>query len=300
LGAERTQGAGAMITEVTVAPIESVKARILLAEDNTINQDVALGQLERLGFTADVVANGKEALEVVNQKTYDIVLMDCMMPEMDGYEATRKIRELECRNVNGRQRLHIIAMTANAMMGDRDKCIAAGMDDYVSKPVQLVEMRRALEKWTSKAGVKPPTVVPAKAEVDSAAMESKTTTISLEPAVDMERLNEVTNGNPERIQRHLNMFLLQAGEISQGLTIAIRIANAHDVKMLAHKFVGASASLGMIAVVPSLSQLEQMGEAGKLDGAAEVFCEFTRQLERVREFIQDLQKSRPAAPVAVS
>src|SRR6185312_13715739 len=309
LGAPRAAASGNLVAETNSAPVNLQKARILLAEDNTINQDVALGQLERLGATADVVSNGKEAFDAVMSKTYDIILMDCMMPEMDGYEATKKIRELECQNINGRQRLHIIAMTANAMLGDRDKCMAVGMDDYVSKPVQLPDLRRALEKWSSKAngntatnGLSDAAVpeVPAKVEGASPAMESNTTTISQEAAVDLERLTEVSNGSEEKLQRHLKTFLLQAGEISQGLAIAIRIANAGDVRLLAHKFVGASSSLGMVAVVPSLSQFEQMGDAGTLENANEVYNEFTRQLERVRQFIEEFQKSRPAAPVAVS
>ena len=309
LGAKRVQTSSLSVAETGAVPVNSLKPRILLAEDNTINQDVALGQLDRLGFTADVVANGREAFDATGRQTYDIVLMDCMMPEMDGYEATKKIRELECRNLNGRQRLHIIAMTANAMLGDRDKCIAAGMDDYVSKPVQLSDLRRALEKWSSKAngsagavggGEIPVPIAPLKVEVASPAVESGTMTVSAEAAVDLERLTEVCNGNEEKLQRHLKTFLLQAGEISQGLAIAIRIANAGDVRLLAHKFVGASSSLGMVAVVPSLSQLEQMGDAGTLEGATEVYHEFTRQLDRVRQFIEDFKKSRPAIPAAVS
>jgi len=310
LGAPRANGNA--VAESIAAPVDLQKARILLAEDNTINQDVALGQLERLGSTADVVSNGKEAFEAVTRKTYDIVLMDCMMPEMDGYEATKKIRELECRNINNRQRLHIIAMTANAMMGDREKCMAAGMDDYVSKPVQLADLRRAIEKWSNKAVGNPSangtngTVsniaaeTPLKVEVASPVVESKTTTVSLEAAVDLERLTEVSNGKEEKMQRHLKTFLLQADEISQGLAIALRIGNARDVRMLAHKFVGASSSLGMVAVVPSLSQLEQMGDGGTLEGGTEVYNEFTRQLARVRQFIDEFQKSRPAVPVPVS
>jgi two-component system, sensor histidine kinase and response regulator len=312
LGAPRANGSGNAVAELNATPVDLQKARILLAEDNTINQDVALGQLERLGSTADVVSNGKEALDAVTRKTYDIVLMDCMMPEMDGYEATKKIRELECRNVNNRQRLHIIAMTANAMMGDREKCMAAGMDDYVSKPVQLADLRRSIEKWSGKAVENPSangangtigtiaTETPLKVEVASPVVESKTATVSLEAAVDLERLTEVSNGKEEKLQRHLKTFLLQADEISQGLAIAMRIGNAHDVRMLAHKFVGASSSLGMVAVVPSLSQLEQMGDAGTLEGATEVYNEFTRQLVRVRQFIEEFQKSRPAVPVPVS
>jgi two-component system sensor histidine kinase/response regulator len=306
LGAKRAPSASITVTETSTAPVDSRKARILLAEDNTINQDVALGQLDRLGYTADVVSNGREALDAVNSKPYDIVLMDCMMPEMDGYQATKKIRELERQNLNSRPRVHIVAMTANAMLGDRDKCIAAGMDDYVSKPVQLADLRRALEKWNSHGsdhatnGSKATPTVPLKVEVTSPVVESGTMTASTEAPVDLERLTEVSNGKPEKMQRHLNTFLTQAGEISQGLAIAIRIGNPRDVRLLAHKFVGASSSLGMVAIVPTLSQLEQMGDAGNLEGVNEVYQEFTRQLERVGQFIEEYQKSRTPAAAAVA
>jgi CheY-like chemotaxis protein/HPt (histidine-containing phosphotransfer) domain-containing protein len=282
----------------------------LLAEDNTINQDVALGQLDRLGYTADVVANGREVLEVIERKPYDIILMDCMMPEMDGYEATKKIRELERQHVNGRPRMHIIAMTANAMLGDRDKCIAAGMDDYVSKPVQISELRKAIEKWNGANGHAPangsngqssvPAVRP-KVEVATRAVESGTVTISSEAPVDLERFTDVTRNNPEKTQRMLKTFLSQSIEISEGLKLAIQSGDAKEVRSLAHKFVGASSSLGMVAIVPALSQLEQMGDSGNIDGAGEVYTEFSRQLERVRQFIDELQKSRtPSGAVAVS
>jgi CheY-like chemotaxis protein len=305
LGAERATAESPVVAkENSGVPLVPHKGRILLAEDNTINQDVALGQLERLGYTADVVANGRDALESLSRVSYDIVLMDCMMPEMDGYEATKRIRESERQN--GKKRLHIIAMTANAMQGDRDKCIAAGMDDYVSKPVQLAELRRAIEKWkgngSASANGKLVPSVPMRVEVAAAtAQESETSTTSTEAPVDLERFAEVTGGNPEKIQRLLTTFLKQADEISQGLSIAIQSASARDVRLLAHKFVGASSSLGMVAVVPALSQLEQMGDAGELEGVAEVYAEFMSQLERVRQFIDDFQKSRsPSGAVAVS
>jgi two-component system sensor histidine kinase/response regulator len=122
--------------------------RILLAEDNIVNQRVALAQLKGLGFTADAVANGHEVLSALRQVPYDLIFMDCQMPEMDGYEASRFIRQAErASNANWKVPVRIVAMTANAMTGDREKCIAAGMDDYLSKPVRKADLQAALLKW---------------------------------------------------------------------------------------------------------------------------------------------------------
>jgi CheY-like chemotaxis protein len=118
-------------------------ARILIVEDNAANLKVAVRMVERLGYRADVAGNGSEALHVLGQVRYDAVLMDCQMPEMDGYEATREIR----RGEDGGRHLPIIAMTASAMAGDRERCLAAGMDDYISKPVKLHIVAAVLERW---------------------------------------------------------------------------------------------------------------------------------------------------------
>ncbi len=129
-------------------PVASV--RILLAEDNAVNQKVALGWLRKFGFSADAVANGIEVLEVLDRVSYDLIFMDCQMPEMDGFEATRLIRERE--RATGvacpwKAPIRIVALTANAMQGDREKCLASGMDDYLSKPVRLKELQLVLERW---------------------------------------------------------------------------------------------------------------------------------------------------------
>ncbi len=116
--------------------------RILLAEDNAVNQKVALRLLSQMGYRADVAANGIEAVQAVDRQMYDVILMDVQMPEMDGLEATRKIRDQGDRIIQP----SIIAMTANAMQGDREICIAAGMDDYVSKPIRVEELVAALER----------------------------------------------------------------------------------------------------------------------------------------------------------
>jgi CheY-like chemotaxis protein len=125
-----------IITQYSISEEHKRRVRILLAEDNIVNQKIALGILEKkLGYHTDVVNNGKEAIESLERLNYDIVVMDCQMPEMDGYEATRIIRD-ETSSVRN-HKIPIIAMTANAMKGDREKCLNVGMDDYIAKPINI-------------------------------------------------------------------------------------------------------------------------------------------------------------------
>jgi CheY-like chemotaxis protein len=120
--------------------------RILVADDHQMNRLVAIAQLARLGHVPDVVYNGEQALAAVIDGDYALVLMDCQMPDMDGFDATRHIRQYEARQGDAR-RIPIIAMTANAMPGDREQCLEAGMDDYITKPVMLEALRDALARW---------------------------------------------------------------------------------------------------------------------------------------------------------
>ena len=129
------------------APVVRLGLRVLVAEDNTVNQRVALLQLRQAGCTADTVANGLEAIEAVMRRPYDLVLMDCQMPELDGYDATRRIRELG----GAKARIPVIAMTANALNGDRERCLEAGMDDYISKPIKALDLQEVLARWAPRA-----------------------------------------------------------------------------------------------------------------------------------------------------
>jgi CheY-like chemotaxis protein len=122
--------------------------RILLAEDNVVNQKLALRLLQQMGYRADLASNGLEAVESVKRQTYDVVLMDVQMPEMDGLDATRAI----CARWNAHERPRIVAMTANAMQGDRDMCLAAGMDDYVTKPIRVERLVEALTQVPPRGG----------------------------------------------------------------------------------------------------------------------------------------------------
>ena len=134
----------------TIAPVKP-GFRVLLAEDDKVNQRVALAQLNKLGYATDVAVNGFEVLAALEKSRYDIVLMDCQMPGLDGFVTTQRIRERE-KSESTEAPIHIIAMTANAMTGDREKCLAAGMNDYVSKPVRTEELRAAIERaWVDVA-----------------------------------------------------------------------------------------------------------------------------------------------------
>ncbi len=131
-----------------VRPLKGKGVRVLIAEDNQVNQKVVIKQLEKIGFKADAVANGAEALAATAKVAYDLVLMDCQMPEMDGFAATREIRR---REEEFKMHTPIVALTANALEGDRDRCLAAGMDDYLSKPIKIEQLRTILERWATDA-----------------------------------------------------------------------------------------------------------------------------------------------------
>lgn len=262
--------------------------RILLAEDNPVNQKVAHKMLSKFGYRADVVANGLEAVEAVAHVSYDVILMDCQMPELDGYEATRRIRNLQ--QGEHLRPIRIIAMTAHALQGDREKCLNAGMDDYLMKPVRPAELRKALERCrpTDKqdrsandpANYGTPldkqSIVPIKDEYTPDKLTNCLKTL------DEESLRDISEGDPEGTIELIDLYLEQADETMTNLRTAIESRSAEQINQLAHRLAGASATCGAIAIVPTLRELERRGLENELDGTDSLLAQLLGQLDATR------------------
>ncbi len=248
--------------------------RILLTEDNPVNQKVTLLQLRNLGYEADLAKDGAEAIRMLRNSPYDVILMDCQMPVMDGLAATREIRRSYPHPVR------IIAMTANAMQEDRERCLDAGMDAFLSKPVRAADLGQVLQSC------KPLGV----ACTPAPAADSPDT---VDAPVNLERLLEITGHDAEMFHQIVHEYLDQAGEILSALVLAIEDRDASELRELAHKLCGSSDACGMQAIVPSLRRLEQLGRQGRFDEAPELSQDAIRQLHRIRRFLASLPAGVP-------
>jgi len=260
--------------EPKIAP--ALPLRILLAEDNPVNQKVALLQLKNLGYEADLAEDGAQVLGMLQEQPYDVILMDCQMPVMDGLAATRAIRR------SYPQPVRIIAMTANAMQGDRERCLEAGMDAFLSKPVRAADLGRVLQECKPLQGHSPTPSLPSDLPDRSAV------------PVNLERLTEITGRDTAMFQQIVHDYLEQAEEILSSLVLAIEDRSATEVRELAHKLCGSSDSCGMQAIVPPLRRLEQLGLAGQFDQTHELHQDAVRQLNRIRRFLAGHVVTSPA------
>jgi CheY-like chemotaxis protein/HPt (histidine-containing phosphotransfer) domain-containing protein len=260
--------------------------RLLLAEDNAVNQKVALRQLSTLGFNAHAVNNGLEAVQAIEREVYPIVLMDCQMPEMDGYKATECIRLMQDTSpVRWKHRPYIIAMTANALAGDREACLAAGMDDYVSKPVRLQDLREALQRGLEAMQQSPASRSNAHAE---------TTGQDAPPLLNLEALENLRalrmDGEPDPLKELVELFVADTPNRIAQLQAAVKNQSAHDLEASAHSLKGSAGNLGASTIEANCLRLMQVSRTSDLPAAESLVKSVEEDFAKVKALLLEEMK----------
>jgi CheY-like chemotaxis protein/HPt (histidine-containing phosphotransfer) domain-containing protein len=275
-------------------------ARILLAEDNEINREVAVEVLRLLGHECDCATNGKEAVSAAVRKDYDLILMDCQMPEMDGFEATANIRAHEAAQdpFHGRTiHVPIVALTANAMRGDREYCLAAGMDDYLTKPLAQEEVARVIREHVGKSRPVPtsPPDKPANASdvTLSAAAPMEPPQTAGEPVLDHADLLKRCSGNAAFASRIIARFRTSACNNAREMEEAFGEGKNQLLASLAHRMKGASFSVSAVALAKAAAGIEAAAQSGNLTEAG---ARLKRLQEEIGRFEQIAARLLPDAP----
>ena len=268
------------------------KARILMAEDNVTNQQVALGILKNLGLHADAVANGREAVDALRTIPYDIVLMDVQMPEMDGYEAASAIRDHQTGVAN--PSVPIIAMTANAMQGDRNKCLEAGMDDYVAKPIAPRALAEALAKWLPKDTEPVPTPASPPPAPPSAPPPPAPAPIlpppDDRPVWDEDGLMERMMGDESLAHTITDVFLSDMPRQLDALDASLKTADPAAVRLHAHTVKGVASNVGGERLRSVAFQMETAAKDGNIPAAASHMADLLREFEALANAIREKRK----------
>ncbi|WP_422139078.1 ATP-binding protein [Endozoicomonas sp. ALC020] len=287
-------------TEVTVEDNAfSHHIRILLVEDNQVNQKVAVSMLKKIGLNqTDIAADGNEAVSMSHNQAYDLILMDCQMPEMSGYEATGLIRKRE--SLHNLPRTPIIAMTANAMQGDREKCLASGMDDYLSKPIKTDTLKEKLSQWLIndlddndfESDIKP---VSKKIETedslereDSLEPEDSLETEDQDPILDMATLNTLKDIMEEEFDTLVESYLEDAPSLLKDIQNASKEADLQIMIRAAHTLKSSSNNFGASLLAGIALEIEKMGKDNKLSDAIHLIPELEEALIKTTEALKSL------------
>jgi two-component system sensor histidine kinase/response regulator len=253
------------------------RGHVLVAEDNHVNQKVAVRMLERLGYRADVAANGHEAIEALSRIQYAAILMDVQMPEMDGYEATAEIKR---REEGQARRTPIIAMTASAMQGDKEKALEAGMDDYVTKPVTAKELGAVLGRWVSPQGFSSASL----ADTDRATSNEEKGPLDESVVATLRGLQE--EGEPDILEELFDLFLEHVPLQLVALRESVQAGKVHAVERIAHTLKGSSGNMGATRMAALCSELEEIGTSGDPSRAPELLKRLEEDFGRVRTALE--------------
>lgn len=318
-----------IVTKYTIRETEKRnEGRLLVADDNVVNQKVAVRMLEKFGYRVDVVANGLEAVEAVSRIPYHLVFMDCQMPEMDGYEATREIRKRDAKmgeragaskprdTSDNRQvttHLPIIAMTANAMPGDRDKCLEVGMDDFISKPVNKEALEAILDQWVPNKEIEGEEMLSCDQDLSPEALEMQDATDARRvaspgypatndeahvPPIDsctFEGLRELSGEDPSFLKELIRQYLHDALDHMSAIQRAVIEGNAEALMQAAHGFKGSCRNMGAISLGDLCFSLEQKGHAGEMEHVAALSQDLTKEYNRVHGALEaELEKLTPS------
>ena len=286
-----TAPAPPLITQHTLAEIESAP-RILVAEDNLINQKLTVRILEKLGYQSDVVENGQEALAALTQNSYALVLMDCQMPLLDGLEATRLIRENERRQwsmVNGQStassHIPIVALTANAMSGDRERCLAAGMNDYLTKPVRKEDLKGILDRWIA-VSIHPQATIACSPKHSTNGTDAEPLPLIFDETAMLRNIG----GDTELLEQLVEMFLQRHQTMLEAIRAALADKDQVAVEQAAHALKGTASNLCASEVVLSAGQLEAFGRLGTLVEGPVIYTQLEKAVLRLLQLLE--QRSR--------
>ena len=252
--------------------------KILLVDDNAVNRRLVAILLKKAGYRFEMAANGREAVEAVAGQEFDLIFMDCRMPEMDGFEATREIRRGEA----GKRHTPIIALTASALPDDRVECIKAGMDDILTKPVITRELYAILDQYLG-------------ARVEESMPEIKTVADQTEP-VNLARLQDATGGEPDLMIEMIKLFLSESNRCVEEIEEAHRVRNAESLRETAHCLKGSSSNIGAARLQDAAAELESLAAQLELDKTGSVLKKLQRAHVEVRQFLESAlaNKSRPS------
>ncbi len=275
--------------------------RILLVEDNLVNQEVVVDMLEQPGLQIDICANGQEAVKVYRQHHYDLVLMDCEMPVMDGFTATQKIREYELQDRC--QAVPIVALTAHALDGMSDKCFVSGMNDFLSKPFNLDSIRNIVEKWTNRksdAAIENISTTDA-AQHQPAFVENE---VQADTIIDMQviqrlrksqRMNDKVGGGgqPSLVNRIIALFLQQTPAMLVQLAQAVSEKNVDRVVDVAHSLKSSCRAIGALSMAESCHKIESAGREGLLEASAmkRFYSEINYIYQQVNRVLNNILRS---------